>query len=118
MTMTHKFAKGLFALLIATGLVFTASFASAQSSVSGSISGTITDASGAVISGATVTITNTDRGEDIRATKTNGAGFFTAESLPLGTYKVTITSSNFKTEVVTGLVLHAAEQLTVNGSCN
>ena len=37
-----------------------------------------------------------------------------AESLPLGTYKVTITSADFKTEVVTGLVLHAADELTVN----
>jgi hypothetical protein len=112
--MTHKIAKCIFALLTAIGLVFTVSYATAQSSVSGSISGTITDATGAVISGASVTITNTDRGEDIRVTKTNGAGFFMAESLPLGAYKVTITSSNFKTEVVAGIVLHAADELTVN----
>jgi hypothetical protein len=112
--MSNKFAKSFFALLIAIGLVFTVSYATAQSSVSGSISGTVTDATGAVISGATVTITNTDRGEDIRVTKTNGAGFFTEESLPLGAYKVTITSSNFKTEVVAGIVLHAADELTVN----
>lgn len=112
--MSNKFAQCLFALLIAIGLVFTASNATAQSATSGSISGTVTDATGAVISGATVTITNTDRGEDLRVTKTNGAGFFTAESLPLGAYKVTITNPNFKTEVVAGLVLHAADELTVN----
>jgi hypothetical protein len=112
--MSHKFAKCCIALLTAIGLALTVSYATAQSSVSGSISGTVTDPTGAVISGASVTITNTDRGEDIRVTKTNGAGFFTAESLPLGAYKVTITSSNFKTEVVTGLVLHAADELTVN----
>ena len=112
--MTHNFAKGLFALLIAIGLVFAVSSATAQSSVSGSISGTVSDASGAVISGATVTITNTDRGEDIRVAKTNAAGFFTEEALPLGNYKVTITAANFKTEVVTGLVLHAADEITVD----
>ena len=112
--MSHKFAKGFFALLTAIGLVFTVSYATAQSNVSGSISGTVTDATGAVISGASVTITNTDRGEDIRVTKTNGAGYYTAEALPLGTYKVTITDVHFKTEVVTGLVLHAADALTVN----
>ena len=112
--MTNKFAQCLFALLIAIGLVFTASNATAQSATSGSISGTVSDTTGAVIPGATVTITNTDRGEDIRVTKTNGAGFFTAEALPLGTYKVTITDAKFKTEVVTGLVLHAADELTVN----
>jgi hypothetical protein len=112
--MSHKFTKCFFALLIAIGLGFTASYATAQSSVSGSISGTVTDASGAVISGASVTITNTDRGEDLLVTKTNAAGYFMAESLPLGAYKVTIVSSNFKREVVTGLVLHAADELTVN----
>ena len=112
--MSNKFAKCLFALLSAIGLAFTAGTASAQSNVSGSISGTVTDATGAVISGATVTITNMDRGEDIRVLTTNSAGFFTAEALPLGDYKVTITSSHFKTEVVTGLVLHAADALTVN----
>jgi hypothetical protein len=112
--MSNQFAKCCFALLTAIGLVFTVSYATAQSNVSGSISGTVTDATGAVITGATVTITNMDRGEDIRVLITNSAGFFTAEALPLGTYKVTIAGAHFKTEVVTGLVLHAADALTVN----
>ena len=67
--MSHKFAKCFFALLAAIGLAFTVNYATAQSNVSGSISGTVTDATGAVISGASVTITNTDRGEDIRVTQ-------------------------------------------------
>ena len=94
--MSHKFAKCFFALLVAIGLAFTVNCATAQSNVSGSISGTVTDASGAVISGASVTITNVDRGEDIRVTKTNGSGFFTAEALPLGNYKVTITDARLQ----------------------
>ena len=112
--MSHKIAKSLFALLTAIGLALTVSYATAQSNVSGSISGTVMDATGAVVSGAAVTITNTDRGEDIRVTKTNATGFFTEEALPLGNYKVTIVASHFKTEVVTGLVLHAADELTVD----
>jgi hypothetical protein len=112
--MTHNFAKCFFALLTAIGLALTVSYAAAQSNVSGSISGTVMDGTGAVISGASVTITNTDRGEDIRVTKTNAAGFFAEEALPLGNYKVTIVASHFKTEVVTGLVLHAADELTVD----
>ena len=87
--MSTKLAQRLIALLVAIGLAFTCSFANAQSSVSGSISGTVTDATGALIPGAAVTVTNTDRGEDIRVIKTNSSGFFTAESLPLGNYKVT-----------------------------
>ncbi len=112
--MSNKFAQCCFVLLTAIGLVFTGSYATAQNAVSGSISGTITDATGAVISGASVTITNTDRGEDIRVLKTNSAGFYTAEALPLGAYKVSVAAPNFKTEVVTGLVLNAADELTVN----
>ena len=88
----------------------------AQSAVSGSITGTVTDSSGAVIVGATVTLTNTDRGQAIRSLKTNSTGFFTASSLPLGTYTVSISSQGFKTETVTGLVLHANDALTVNRS--
>ncbi len=80
----------------------------------GSISGTVTDATGAVVKGATVTIINTDRGQSIRSLTTNGAGFYTATSLPLGTYTVKIAASGFKTDAVAGLVLHVNDALTVN----
>jgi hypothetical protein len=112
--MTQRIPKCLLALLATTGMVLAGRYAVAQSSTSGSISGTVTDASGALISGATVTLSNADRGENIRVLKTNSAGFFTSESLPLGVYKVTFEDHGFKTEVVTGLVLHAADALTVD----
>jgi hypothetical protein len=112
--MFKKLAQCALALLAAIGLAFAGSYAAAQSSVSGSISGTVMDSSSAVIAGATVTITNMDRGEDIRVLRTDKAGFYTADSLPLGAYKVTFEDHGFKTEVVTGLVLHAADALTVN----
>lgn len=112
--MSKKFAQGLLVLLAVIGLAFTGISANAQSSASGSISGTVMDSSGALITGATVTISNTDRGEDIRVIKTDKSGFYTADSLPLGTYKVTVEDHGFKTEVVNGLVLHAADALTVN----
>jgi hypothetical protein len=80
----------------------------------GSISGIVTDSSGAVVKGATVVVTNTDRGQDVRTLTTGSSGFFTATSLPLGTYSVKITNAGFKTDTVTGLVLHANDALTVN----
>jgi hypothetical protein len=86
----------------------------AQGALTGSISGTVADPTGAVIVGATVTITNTDRGQDLRTLTTNSNGFYTATSLPLGTYTVKVTDPGFKTETVTGLQLHAADSLTVN----
>ena len=80
--MSSKFAKCVLALVSVIGLAISTGYAAAQSSVSGSISGTVTDSSGAVIQGATVTVTNTDRNEDIRVLTTSTAGFYTAESLP------------------------------------
>lgn len=111
-SLLRRFFVAATAIIAAAMLV--ATVAQAQSAVSGSISGTVTDSTGAVISGATVTLTNTDRGVDIRVVKTDNAGFYTAGSLPLGTYKVTISDTGFKTEAVTGLVLHANDALTVN----
>jgi hypothetical protein len=86
----------------------------AADSLTGSISGTVTDSSGAIIVGATVTLTNTDRGQDVRVLTTGSEGFYTATSLPLGTYTVKVASTGFKTATVTGLQLHAADALTVN----
>jgi hypothetical protein len=85
-----------------------------QDATTGSISGTITDSSGALIKGATVTLINTDRNHDERTLTTSGSGFFTATALPLGTYTVKITDHGFKTETVTGLVLNVSDALTVN----
>ena len=82
--------------------------------VSGSISGNITDPSGAAIKGAVVTLVNTDRGNTERTLTTTSAGFYTATSLPLGTYTVRISDAGFKTEEITGLVLHVDENATVS----
>lgn len=83
---------------------------------SGSISGTVKDASGAAIKGATVKLINTDRNVTVRTVTTNGSGFYTATSLPLGTYTVEVADGGFRTEDVTGLVLNVNDALTVNRS--
>lgn len=82
--------------------------------VSGSISGTVTDASGAVVKGATVTLVNTDKNQEVRTLTTDGVGYYTAKSLPLGTYTVKISAAGFKSESVTGLLLHVNEAATIN----
>ena len=82
--------------------------------VSGSISGTVEDTTGASVKGASVTLTNTDRGQDVRTLTTNGTGFYTATSLPLGTYTIKIVAAGFQSSSVTGLVLHVDDKLTVN----
>src|SRR5580693_2643065 len=85
-----------------------------QDATTGSISGTVTDSTGAVIKGATVVLINTDRNHVERTLTTSNAGFYTATALPLGTYSVKITDHGFKSDVVTGLVLNVADALTLN----
>ncbi|WP_263384846.1 carboxypeptidase regulatory-like domain-containing protein [Granulicella arctica] len=101
------------ALLIAA---FTLTSVASAQEVSGSISGTIIDPSGASVKGAIVTLTNADRGHVERSLTTNAAGFYTANSLPLGSYTIRIEDAGFKSESITGLVLHVQDSITINRS--
>ncbi|CAN5590585.1 hypothetical protein BH10ACI4_BH10ACI4_37980 [soil metagenome] len=78
-------------------LTFTATIATAQTSTTGAIRGTVTDPQGAVISQATVTITSQATAQ-VRVTKTDNSGQFTIGLLPPEVYKISITAAGFKTE--------------------
>ena len=62
----------------------------------GTLVGNVTDASGAVVPGATVKTTNIETNEAI-STATNGAGLYILTDLPTGTYEVSITAHGFAT---------------------
>jgi hypothetical protein len=66
--------------------------------VTAAIVGTVTDPSGAPISGAAVTATDTERGTAWNA-KTNDAGTYNLPRVPVGTYKVEISASGFQRAV-------------------
>jgi hypothetical protein len=74
----------------------------------GSIVGTVHDKSGAVVSGATVKITNTKTGRTWEA-KSGSVGEYSVQGLPVGPYKVEVAQQGFKTEVVSNIILHPAE---------
>jgi Carboxypeptidase regulatory-like domain len=80
----------------------------------GSISGTVTDSSGAVVPGATVNVKG-QSGQNYTAT-TNGDGVYTIPGVQAGspTYTVTITASNFKTSVTQNVKVDVATPATVN----
>jgi len=111
MNLLSKCTKSVLAVAFSVALV-TAGYA--QDATSGSISGTITDSSGALIKGATVAIVNTDRNDVERTLTTNGSGYYTATSLPLGHYVVKVSDKGFKAETVTGIELHVGDALTVS----
>ncbi len=79
----------------------------------GVISGTVTDSSGAVVPGATVTVTNTDRNAVLRTVKTDQTGSYTAPLLPIGRYAVKVEAPSFKTYEKTGIVLNVNDRLQV-----
>ncbi len=64
--------------------------------ITGSIRGTVTDPSGAVIAGASVTATNVSTGVNTR-TLTDKDGEYNIQFLPIGTYTVTVRASGFRT---------------------
>jgi hypothetical protein len=109
MTLSRRWVRGaVWILLFMVGSVV------ARAQVSGSISGTVVDATGASISGAKVTVTKTDRAFVERTVTTDKAGFYTATSLPLGNYSISVAMKGFKTATVSGLVLHAGDALKVD----
>jgi hypothetical protein len=90
------------------------SFAAVHSQVStGSILGSVTDPSGAVVPGATITITNVATNVAF-STVSNGSGLYTVPNLAAGRYRVDITSSNFRSESVQDVILDVGEERTVN----
>lgn len=114
MKISNRYTRGtMWMVMLAVFLIFGSAVVLAQA-VTGSITGTITDATGASVKGATVTLTNADRGQVVRTLTTNEDGFYTAAALPLGSYTVKIEAPGFRTEAVAHLVLHVNDILTVN----
>ena len=81
--------------------------------VTASISGTVKDSTGASVVGVSVTATNVDTGITTTQT-TNGQGFYSFQSLPLGKYTIDAQQAGFKAYRETGLVLDVNSALVVD----
>jgi hypothetical protein len=99
-------------LLIGSILCTTVSLP-AWSQATAQISGTVRDASGAVLPGVQITATQTDTG-NMRTTTTDESGSYVLPSLPLGPYKVEASLPGFRTFAQTGIVLQVAGSPVVN----
>ena len=96
--------------LISIGL--SCSRASAQVDVSASLTGMVTDQTGAVVPNATVKVRNVQT-EVENKTVSEGSGYYHFASLPVGTYTVTCEVKGFKTFIATEVVLHAQGAVTM-----
>jgi hypothetical protein len=79
----------------------------------GTILGTVTDSTGAAVSGATVTIHNVATGID-RITQTNVDGSYLVPELQIGIYSVTVELSGFQKAVTTGVVVDVAGEKRID----
>src|SRR5947207_2409480 len=86
----------------------------AQAVTGASISGTVKDASGAVLPAATVEAASPALIEKVRVAVTDSTGQYKIENLRPGTYTVTFTLSGFSTLKREGLVLEGSFVATVN----
>jgi len=78
-----------------------------------SLNGTVQDSTGAVIPGATVTLTNTAT-QQRRSTTTSGSGTYAFGELPPGTYAVSATATGFKSASLTNVSVAAETPRTAD----
>lgn len=102
---TFRFAFSFFLIVVST-------LCWAQKDT-GSIVGTVTDPSGALVSGARVIVTDVERGQPF-ATTTNDSGEYVASNLHIGRYTVTVEKSGFKKAVSEPIDLNVQDRIAVN----
>jgi hypothetical protein len=96
-------SRGLLLVCFATGIGF-------GQSNQASVSGVVSDAQGAIVPGAKVTITNL--GTDLpRSAVTNQAGFYSIPNLPVGAYTLAVEHQGFRRYVRQGLSLSTGQTL-------
>jgi hypothetical protein len=99
-------------LVVVSFLTFTAVAFSQE--ITGSIVGTVKDSTGAMVSGATVTITDAEKKAVVRTVTTNEEGQFSAPNLPPVNYEITVEAPNFKKSVNTGVKLDVNQVRTLD----
>src|SRR5689334_2535479 len=92
-------ARSILLALGAFFLVTTSVHLSFAQTSRGTVSGTVDDPSGAVISGADVELKKIATNE-VRVTRTNDSGIYRFDAVDLGTYEVTVKATGFKTTTV------------------
>jgi hypothetical protein len=112
---TRKEIVRLATLICCAAMLLFAANGFAQIAGTGSIQGTVTDATGAVLPGATVTLT--DEATHVnRMTETGGAGVYLFPDVPIATYDLIASAPGFKTYEQHGIVLEVGSSIAVNPS--
>jgi hypothetical protein len=101
-------------LVVAAAMILSFTFSSFAQEITGTLVGTVRDTSGAIVPGATVTITDAQKNTVIRTLTTDDEGNFSAPNLNVGVYSVTIEAANFKKTVQTDIKLDVGQRRSVD----
>jgi hypothetical protein len=112
-TMKFKKLLSLFAILFVISFGASTPSLFAQGTDLGTIHGTVTDSSGAVIPNAQVQITDESTGRTFPF-KTNGRGEFNAAAMQAGHYRASVTAPGFGPAAVNGIVLTGTATVNIN----
>ncbi len=97
---------GLLSLFLITMLMFPVAN-SAQTGSSGQITGNVTDVNGAIVPGATVTVTQIETGAK-RTITTNNDGNYSIANVEIGTYRLSVSKTGFKETSVSNVVVNVS----------
>ena len=108
-----EFPIRLVALATTVAVILFASAAAHAQSTTSAISGTVTDSTGAVVVGATVSVVNTATGIEYH-TNTDSMGSYHVTQLPPGTFTMEVSKSGFQTQNVRSFTLFVDQQFQQN----
>src|SRR5271155_703336 len=108
-----RFLLNRLVLALILALVFLGGTTAFGQGTSASLTGQVTDNSGAIVPGATVTATNTDTSL-AQTASTNGQGIYLIAPLPPGHYKLTVEAKGFERYVQNGIELSVSVNSTQN----
>jgi len=100
------------AILIVAMLAMSGAIRVFAQGATGTVSGTVTDSNGAVVPGATATLTSQSTAQ-VRDTTTNDSGSFAFPLVPAGSYKLEVTAKGFKTVVANDVQVNITQTTTL-----
>lgn len=110
--MTHHLKYGLRGLLVIIALCFTGAVYAQETT--GSIVGTVKDANGGLVPGATVELTDTDKKVVVATVQTNEDGQFSIPNLPVSNYDISVEAASFKKYIQSRVKLDIGQRRTVD----
>src|SRR5438270_379302 len=110
--MRHHLKNGLLCLLFVAAYCLAGSVHAQE--ITGSLVGTVKDANGAAVKGATVNVTDSEKKVLVRTVTTNDDGQYTVRDLPVAKYDLSVEAPSFKKHVESGVQVDVGTRRTVD----